>query len=120
MATPDVDQAPLGITFPTINTTFELKPVLIQLLPKFYGQPGVDPNKHLRAFHLAFSSQKAQGMSEDDMKLHAFPFTLVDKAKDWLFDLYPGSVKDWTDMKKKNFRTFLSSISGIQHTKRYQ
>jgi hypothetical protein len=123
MATPEVDQAPMGITFPAINTPFELKPVLIQLLPKFYGQPGEDPNKHLRAFHLACSSQKAQGMTEDDMKLHAFPFTLADKAKDWLFNLYPGSVTNWTSMKKTFLERFFPAsraanirkeISGIR------
>jgi hypothetical protein len=82
MAAPDVDQAPIGITFSEVNTSFELKPGLIQLLPKFYGLPGEDPNKHLMAFHLACSSQKNQAMMEDDMKLCAFPFTLLDKAKD--------------------------------------
>ena len=69
MATPDGNQPPMGITFPDINTPFELKPGLITLLSKFYGMPGEDPNKHLMAFHLACSSQKNQAMTDDDLKL---------------------------------------------------
>ena len=80
--------------------------MLISLLPKFHGLPGEDPNKHLMAFHLACSSSRTQGMMEDNMKLRAFPFTPVDKAKDWMFDLHPGSVNTWPKIKKRFLERF--------------
>ena len=98
LAAPPVDQQPLCIRYPPLRVPFELKSGLIQLLPKFHGVENEDPNKHLKEFHIVCSSFMPQGISEDQVKLRAFPFSLDDRAKDWLFYLPPGSVDTWTDM----------------------
>nr|XP_023900927.1 uncharacterized protein LOC112012777 [Quercus suber] len=53
LATPDLNQQPLCITFPTLDatTTFELKSGLIHLLPIFHGLAGEDPHKHLNELY---------------------------------------------------------------------
>ncbi|RDX79039.1 hypothetical protein CR513_40589, partial [Mucuna pruriens] len=56
--------------------TYELKYGLIHLLPKFHGLVGEDPPKHLKEFH---------GISDDYIKMKAFPFSLDGAAKDWLY-----------------------------------
>ena len=43
---------------------------------------------------------RPQGISEEHIKLRAFPFSLQDAAKDWLYYLQPGSVTSWNDLKK--------------------
>ncbi|XP_074266871.1 uncharacterized protein LOC141590162 [Silene latifolia] len=39
------------------------------------------------------------GVTEDQFKLRAFPFSLMDAAKDWLFYLTPGSISTWKELK---------------------
>ena len=73
---------------------------MIHLLPKFHGFAGEDPNKHLKEFHVVYSSMKTQGISEEQVKLRAFPFSLADSAKEWLYYLPSSTITTWTDMKK--------------------
>ena len=90
LAAPDLNQQPLCITFPTLTAAFELKSGLIHLLPTFRGLAGEDPHKHLKEFHVVCSTMKPQGVSEEQIKLRAFPFSLGDLAKDWLYYLPSG------------------------------
>ncbi|KAK8685705.1 hypothetical protein V6N13_124742 [Hibiscus sabdariffa] len=92
------EQQPLCISFLNGQTPFELKPSLIHLLPTFHGLPSENPHKHLNKFHMVCSSMKPHGVSEDQIKLCAFPFSLADVAKDWLFYLPSNSITTWVDM----------------------
>ncbi|KAJ9176954.1 hypothetical protein P3X46_012212 [Hevea brasiliensis] len=100
LAAPDLNQQLLCIQYPALNVAFELKSGLIHLLPTFHGLVGEDPHKHLKEFHVVCSSMKPQGVSEDQIKLRAFPFSLEDTAKDWLYYLPSGSVNSWNGMKQ--------------------
>ncbi|XP_062173573.1 uncharacterized protein LOC133879039 [Alnus glutinosa] len=102
LAAPDLNQQPLCITFPTLDatTTFELKSGLIHLLPTFYGLTGEDPHKHLKELHVVCTSMKPAGVTEEQIKLRAFPFSLKDSAKDWLYYLPSGSITTWNEMKR--------------------
>ncbi|XP_065634275.1 uncharacterized protein LOC136069533 [Quercus suber] len=42
---------------------------------------------------------KPTGVTEDQIKLRAFPFSLKDLAKDWLYYLPSRSIKTWNEMK---------------------
>ncbi|CAN6700794.1 unnamed protein product [Malus baccata var. baccata] len=55
--------------------------------------------------------------------MKAFPFSLMDKAKDWLYELAPGTVTSWESMKRAFLEKFFPTsciillrkkISGIQ------
>ena len=98
LAAPPVAQQPLCIQYQPLAVPFELKSGLIQLLPRFHGIENEDPNKHLKEFHVVCSSFRPQGIPEEQIKLRAFPFSLADRAKEWLFYLPPGSVDTWTEM----------------------
>ncbi|KAG8655642.1 hypothetical protein MANES_04G051445v8 [Manihot esculenta] len=98
LATPIGDHAPLCITYPPLTVPFELKTGLIHHLLKFRGLQNENPHKHLKEFNIVCSSMTPQGVSEDHVKLRAFPFFLDDFAKDWLFYLLPGSITSWGDM----------------------
>ncbi|XP_073138400.1 uncharacterized protein [Henckelia pumila] len=101
LGTPDLNHQPLCITFSTLenNATFELKSVLIHLLPSFHGLAGEDPHKHLMEFHVVCTSMKPHGVTEEQIQLRAFPFSLKNAAKDCLYYLPPGSITTWTEMK---------------------
>jgi hypothetical protein len=102
LAAPDLNQQPLCITFPTLKatTTFELKYGLIHLLPTFHGLTGEGPHKHLKELHVVCTSMKPTGVIEEQIKLRAFPFSLKDSAKDWLYYLSSGSITTWSEMKR--------------------
>nr|XP_027120338.1 uncharacterized protein LOC113737286 [Coffea arabica] len=89
LATPELTHQPLCITFPTLaeNTSFELKSGLIQLLPSFHGLSGEEPHKHIKEFEVVCSSMKPPAVTEEQIRLRAFPFSLKDAAKDWLYYL---------------------------------
>ena len=98
LVAPPVVQQPLCIQYQPLGAPFELKSGLIQLLPRFHGVENEDPNKHLKEFHVVCSSFIPHGITEDQIKLRAFPFSLADRAKEWFFYLPPGSIDTWADM----------------------
>ncbi|XP_042465796.1 uncharacterized protein LOC122048270 [Zingiber officinale] len=100
LAAPDGSHQPLCIEYPELEVDFELRSSIIHLLPKFHGHSGEYPNRHLQEFHVVCSTMKPQGISEEDIKLRAFPFSLADAAKDWLFYLPSGTITCWSDMRR--------------------
>ena len=123
MAAPDFTYANLCIQYPEEDVPFVLKTGLIHLLPKFHGRAGEDPHKHLKEFHIVCSTMKPQNVPEDHIYLKAFPFSLEDLAKDWLYYLAPGSITSWDDLKRVFLEKFFPAsrttairkdISGIR------
>ncbi|CAJ2672885.1 unnamed protein product [Trifolium pratense] len=101
LAAPDVNYNGLCIEYAEVDVPFELKSGLIHLLPRFNGLAGEDPHKHLKEFQVVCSTPlRPEGITEDHVKLRAFPFSLQGAAKDWLYYLEPNSVSTWNDLKK--------------------
>ncbi|KAF7831671.1 DNA-directed DNA polymerase [Senna tora] len=59
-----------------------------------------DPYQHLKEFHVVCSSMKPERVTEEQIKLRAFPFSLDGAAKEWLFYLPAGSVTSWEEMMR--------------------
>nr|XP_027102996.1 uncharacterized protein LOC113724276 [Coffea arabica] len=49
---------------------------------------------------------KPPGITEEQIKLRAFPFSLKDATKDWLYYLPAGSITTWAQLKKKFLEKF--------------
>ncbi|XP_062093915.1 uncharacterized protein LOC133799944 [Humulus lupulus] len=99
LAALNLDQQPLCIQYPSLDVNFEMKSGLIHLLPSFHGLPGEDLNKHLQEFRIVYSSMEPTVVTKEQIKLRAFPFSLKDTAKEWLYYLPPGTVETWNGMK---------------------
>ncbi|XP_027182175.1 uncharacterized protein LOC113780589 [Coffea eugenioides] len=108
LAAPELTHQPLCITFPTLaeNTAFELKSGLIHLLPSFHGLSGEEPHKHVKEFEVVCSSMKPPGVTEEQIRLRAFLFSLKDIVKDWLYYLLAGSITTLAQLKKKFLEKF--------------
>ncbi|KAM1415124.1 hypothetical protein ACFX2I_006820 [Malus domestica] len=119
--------APLCIQYPMAaqgkTEEFELKSSLLHHIPKFHGLSMEDPNKHLKEFEVVCSSMTQVTVDGSILKMKAFPFSLMDKANDWLYELAPGTVTSWESMKKAFLEKFFPTsriillrkkISGIQ------
>ena len=100
LATLDLDQQPLCIQYPNLDVAFELKSGLIHFLPTFHGFAGEDPNKYLKEFHVVCSSMRPTEVTKEQIKLRAFPFSLADSAKEWVYYLPSGTITTWNGMKK--------------------
>ncbi|GAB2273230.1 hypothetical protein Dimus_039018 [Dionaea muscipula] len=99
LAQPMMVIQPFCIQNPAANIDYEFKSGFIQMLPKFHGKSGDDPYKHLKEFNMVCYNCKPLGLTEEQVKLRAFPFSLTNNAKDWLFCLPSGSVTTWNQMQ---------------------
>ncbi|CAN6685878.1 unnamed protein product [Malus baccata var. baccata] len=118
---------PLCIQYPAAaqgkTEEFELKSSLLHHIPKYHGLSMEDPNKHLKEFEVVCSSMSPINVDGSILKMKAFPFSLMEKAKDWLYELAPGTVTSWESMKRAFLEKFFPTsqvillrkrISGIQ------
>ncbi|KAM1818577.1 hypothetical protein ACFX11_000359 [Malus domestica] len=118
---------PLCIEYPLAalgkTDEFELKSSLLHHIPKFRGMSMEDPNKHLKEFEVVCSSMTPVNVDGSILKMKAFPFSLLEKAKDWLYELAPGTITSWESMKQAFLEKFSPTsrvillrkrISGIQ------
>ncbi|CAN6544244.1 unnamed protein product [Malus baccata var. baccata] len=119
--------APLCIQYPAAaqgkTEEFELKSSLLHHIPKYHRLSMEDPNKHLKEFEVVCSSMTPINVDGSILKMKAFPFSLLQKAKDWLYELAPGTVTSWESMKRAFLEKFFPTsrvillrkrISGIQ------
>ncbi|CAN6583772.1 unnamed protein product [Malus baccata var. baccata] len=120
---------PLCIQYPAAaqgkTNEFELKSSLLHHIPKYHGLSMEDPNKHLKEFEVVCSSMTPVNVNENILKMKAFPFSLLEKAKDWLYELAPGTITSWESMKMAFLEKFFPTsrvillrkkISGIQQS----
>ncbi|XP_070668476.1 uncharacterized protein [Malus domestica] len=120
---------PLCIQYPVAaqgkTNEFELKSSLLHHISKYYGLSMENPNKHLKEFEVVCSSMTPINVDRNILKMKTFPFTLMDKAKDWLYELAPGTVTSWESMRRAFLEKFFPTsrvillrkkISGIQQS----
>ncbi|CAN6544191.1 unnamed protein product [Malus baccata var. baccata] len=114
--------APLCIQYPAAaqgkTDEFELKSSLLHHIPKYHGLSMEDPNKHLKEFEVVCSSMTPINVDESILKMKAFPFSLLEKAKDWLYELAPGIVTSWESMKRAFLEKFFPTSKVILLRKR--
>ena len=88
----------LSIVSPTVEANnFELSPVLITFMErdKFGGHPADNPNAHLHKLLAKCDTIKINGVSTKAIRLLCFPFSLRDRANDWLQNEKPNSFTIW-------------------------
>jgi len=100
LVVPDVSIQIICIQYPNVDVQCELKSGLIHLLPKFHGLVGEDPHKHLKEFHTVCTTMRPVGISEEHIKLKAFPFSVQDATKDWLYYLSTRSMTSWEGLDR--------------------
>ncbi|KAM2175106.1 hypothetical protein ACFX1Q_034544 [Malus domestica] len=121
--------APLCIQYPMAaqgkTNEFELKSSLLHHIPKYHGLSMEDPNKHIKEFEVVCSSMTPINVDGNILMMKAFPFSLLEKAKDWLYELASGTVTFWESMKRAFLEKFFPTsrvillrkkISGIQQS----
>ncbi|KAM1611633.1 hypothetical protein ACFX1Z_000403 [Malus domestica] len=123
LSTSGVDNAaPLCIQYPVAAQgkidEFKLKSSLLHHIPKFHGLSKEDPNKHLKEFEVVCLSMTPVNVDGSILKMKAFPFSLLEKAKDWLYELALETVTSWESMKRAFLEKFFSTSRVILLCKR--
>lgn len=80
---PNINFNILCIKYPEVDAPYKLKSGLVHLLPTFSNLAGGDLHKHMKEFQVVCSTPlRPQVITEDHVKLRAFPFSLQGAAKD--------------------------------------
>ncbi|MCH98562.1 hypothetical protein A2U01_0019567 [Trifolium medium] len=75
----------------------------------FNGGRDEDPLEHLQQFYEACESQPVpEGVTEDQVKLSLFQYSLGKTAKDWLLCLPSGTIKTWRELEDKFLDRFFT------------
>jgi len=82
LASPNPETQPMSITYTALDKPLTLNSGFINLLPKFHELAGEDPYCHISKFLIICSTIVPEGILEDQIRLRAFPFSLLGNAKD--------------------------------------
>ena len=85
----------------TSAESYEIKAALLNLVMKdqFSGNYNEDDAAHFNTFVELCDMQKSKDENNDIIKLKLFPFSLRDRAKEWLVSLPKNSIDSWTKCK---------------------
>jgi hypothetical protein len=93
------------LAVPATNTgNFDIKPGVVQLLPKFYGLDSENPYMHLKEFDMVCAMHLSN--LDDVVKLILFLFSLTEKARSWLHSLRPRIIGTWQEMTREFLKKF--------------
>ena len=82
---------------------------LVPLLPTFHGMENENPYTHIRDFEEVCTTFKEGAIDMEMLKLKAFPLTLKDKAKIWLYSLRPRTIWNWAKLQAEFLKKFFNA-----------
>jgi len=103
---PTRQATPSCMVIPAGAGQFDIKPGVIQLLPKFHGLESESAYLHIKEIEEVCATLHFNNVREDLIKFRLFPFSLKDKAKAWLHSLQPNSIALWSDMVREFLKKF--------------
>jgi hypothetical protein len=72
----------------------------------YKGTPIENPYWHIREIVDVCKTQNVQGLTQDEIRLILFPFSLKDNAKIWYYSFAAGSIHTWDEMTTKFLKKF--------------
>ena len=71
---------------------------------------------HINEFIITYSTMQLEGITQDQIRLKAFPFSLQDNVKDRLYYLPPATFTTWAQVHKAFLENFFpaSKIGSIR------
>ena len=107
-ARPVVEASPSCIVLPAVARNYELKSQHYNILPSFHGMASEDPLNFIREFYSIVQTFPLSNLTEEQLRLRCFPFTLKDAAKTWFMTLTPGSLNTWEEVYNKFIAKFFT------------
>jgi len=89
------------------NANFKLNFQLIAHLPTFHGHGSEEPYRYLEEFKSICDSVHYANIPQDVVRMKYFPFSLKDRAKEWLNKL-PYEVNTWVNLESSFLNKYYS------------
>ncbi|KAL5747026.1 hypothetical protein ACOSQ2_024323 [Xanthoceras sorbifolium] len=113
-ALPIIKTSPSCILLDDVSRNYELKNIHFNMLPSFHGLASEDLLTFMREFYSTIQSFPLQRLSEEQLTIRYFPYTLNDRAKQWLMTLLAGSLHTWSEVYRKFIGKFYSHQKTIE------
>ena len=97
---PEATASPSCITYPYNAGVFNFRPGMLSVLPLFYGRDNEDPYPHIRDFEGICHTFEDHRVIPELIRLKLFPFSLKDRAKEWLSNLPSNSIGSWKELQQ--------------------
>ena len=107
LCTPDVRDLPIQ-NLDNIGVPFEIKTSIIRMVQSSPFTGKEDANLHLQAFLQLCRTFDMQGMTQVQMRVRLFPFSLLGRAMQWFHSLPPRTVQNWESLMKEFMTEFYS------------
>ncbi|CAH9082985.1 unnamed protein product [Cuscuta europaea] len=98
---PTVGASPSCIVLSEAAWNYDLKTVHFNQFPSFHGLASEDALIFIRDFYGIIQIFPLQGVTEEELRMRCFPYTLKDVVKTWFMSLTPGSLRTWADVYNK-------------------
>jgi hypothetical protein len=112
---PTRSSTPSCMAVPANTGNFDIKPEVVQLLPKFHGLDSKNPYMHLKEFDMVCAMHLSN--LDDVVKLTLFSFSLTEKARYWLHTLRPRTIGTWQEMNfaMKEMKHFFNAANDLKN-----
>lgn len=97
-ARPTFETIASAIVLPPEARKYELKHNHLNLLPTYHGMMNEDALQFIREFCTVVQTLPLGEITEDQLKMKCFPYTLKDRAKSWYLSLPPNSLTTWKNV----------------------
>ena len=91
-----------------VARNYELKSIHFSMLPTFHGLQSEDALTFLKEFYTTIQTFPLHGLTEDELRIKCFSYTLEDNAKTWLINLPEGSLGTWEGVYDKLMMRYYS------------
>ncbi|CAH9085226.1 unnamed protein product [Cuscuta epithymum] len=95
---PVIATTPSCIVLSEAARDYELRNSYFNAMPHFYGQPGENPLNFITEFYGFIQGVPRNGLSEGDLRLKCFPYTLKGAARGWFLEQTPASYATWDEI----------------------
>jgi hypothetical protein len=103
---PQILNQPSCINFqPIVQSSYDLS-LLLNMCRHYKGTPTENPYWHIREIVDLCRTQNVQGLTQDEIRLILFSFSLKDNAKIWYYSFGAGSIHTWDEMTTKFLKKF--------------
>ena len=100
--------SPSCIHLSLATRNYELKSIHFSMLHSLHGLPSEDPLTFLREFYTTIQTFPLHDLTEDELRIRCFPYTLKDRAKMWFIILLEGTLATWDEVYDKFMTKFVS------------
>jgi hypothetical protein len=107
LCTPNIIDLPI-LNLEEIGSPFEIKTSKIRMVQHSPFTGKEDPNLHLQAFIQLCQTFNMDGVTQDQMRVRIFPFSLLGKALQWFHSQPAETVQNWNALMKAFIKEYYS------------